>query len=92
MELINIIIDNGISAPGNGIDFVDGLNDTYKRFIFQLEATVQLPGIESIETKMLACTVKRNSDVSLSLGFQKHLSNALHKHGVLDRRREKTIQ
>ena len=35
----NIIIDHGISAPGYDREVVDGLNATYKRFIFHLMAT-----------------------------------------------------
>ena len=34
-----VIIDHGISAPGHGIEVVDCLNATEKRFLFQLMCT-----------------------------------------------------
>ena len=39
----SIIIDRGISVPGNGKDVVDVLNAVDKRYIYQLISTVQLP-------------------------------------------------
>ena len=36
------IIDQGISAPGNGKDVVDGLNIIDKRYIYQLMSNVKL--------------------------------------------------
>ena len=38
---------------------------------------------------MAAHTSTQNTDVSLALEFQKHLSNASRKHGVLDQRKDK---
>ena len=38
------IFDLGINTPGHGKEVVDGLNDTEKRFMYQLMSTVQLPG------------------------------------------------
>ena len=40
----SVIIYRGISTPGHGIEVVDGLNDIYKRFLFQSISTLQLPG------------------------------------------------
>ena len=44
------IIYCGISAPGHGIEIVDGLNATDKRLIFHLMVTVQIPGSKSFGT------------------------------------------
>ena len=43
-QCYSIIIDQGISVPGNGKDVVYGLNDVDKRYIHQLISTVQLNG------------------------------------------------
>ena len=40
----SVIFDWGISAPEHGKEVVDGLNAIYKRYIYQLISTVQLPG------------------------------------------------
>ena len=79
-----IIIDCGISALGHGIEFIDGINNTYKGFIFHLVVTVKLPGSELFDTYMTVHTATQNSDVSLAQEFQKHLSNVSHKHDILD--------
>ena len=42
-QCYSIIIDQGISAPGHGKEVVDGINNVYKRYIYQLISTVQLP-------------------------------------------------
>ena len=39
-----LIIDRGISAPGNGKEVVNVLNAVDKRYIYQLMSKVQLPG------------------------------------------------
>ena len=46
--------------------------------------TVKLPGSESFDTQMSVHTATQNTNVILSQGFQKHLSNGSHKHGILD--------
>ena len=46
--------------------------------------TVQLPVSKWFDTKMKVRTAAQNTDVSLALEFQKHLSNAPRKHGILD--------
>ena len=37
-----VILECGVSTPGNGREVVDGLNDTDKRFLFQPISTVKL--------------------------------------------------
>ena len=72
----NIIIDCGISATGHGREVVDGLNATYKGFIFHLTEKAQLTSSKRFYTKMDMDILIQNSDVMLSQEFQRHLSNA----------------
>ena len=51
--------------------------------------TVQLTGENSYDTQMVMNTATRTSDFSLSREFQKHLSSAAQKHGVIDQRKYK---
>ena len=60
LQSYNIIIDNGISAPGHEREVVYGLNATYKMFIFFLMATVQLPGSKRFNTQMEVHTATQN--------------------------------
>ena len=41
-QCYSVLIDQGISAPGNGKDMVDGLNYIDKRYIYILMSNVQL--------------------------------------------------
>ena len=43
-QCYSVIIDQGISAPGYGKEFVDILNAVDKRYIYQLISNVQLHG------------------------------------------------
>ena len=83
-QSFSVIIDSGIIVPGYGREVVDGLNAINKRFIFQLIATLKLPYAKSYDTHMVMHTGTRTSDVSLAREFQKHLSGAAHKYGVID--------
>ena len=47
-QCYSIIIDWGISAPGNGKEVVDGINAIEKRYIYPLMSNVQLPGSKTI--------------------------------------------
>ena len=47
----NIINDRGVSEPGHGIEILDGLRNTDKRFLFQMIATVQLTGEKVFDTQ-----------------------------------------
>ena len=57
----SIIIDRGISAPGNGKDVVHGLNAIDKKYIYQLMSNVQLPGSKISDSQILmhSCTPKK---------------------------------
>ena len=79
-----IIIDRGVSAPLHGIYVFYGLNAAYKRFLFQLMATVQLPNSKGYYMQMIMYSETSTPDVCLAQLFQKYLSNAACKHVVID--------
>ena len=74
-QYFNTIIDRGSSEQVRGREALDGLNDTYKRFLFHLISTVQLPSSKRFDTEMTVHTTIQNTDASLALESQKHLSN-----------------
>ena len=49
-----------------------------------LMKNVQLPGASSYDSEMAMHTSTSNIDISLSRGFQKHLSDPTLAHGLLD--------
>ena len=71
----NIIIDCGLIVPVHVIEVLDGLIDTDKGFIFHLMPNVKLPGSKRFVTQITVHTATQNTDVILSQGFQKYLSN-----------------
>ena len=79
-----VIIGCDISATGHGREVVYGLNSIEKRFIFQLMSTVKLLGAIGYDTYTAMHTGTRTSNVSLASSFQKHLSTASRKNGVID--------
>ena len=64
--LIIASLTRGRCAPGQCREVTDGLNATYKRFIFYLKANVQLPGSGWFDTQMEFHTATQNTDVSLA--------------------------
>ena len=65
-QTYSIIIDRGISAPGNGKEVADGLNAIDKRYIYQLISKVQLPGSVIFDSQIKMHTGTENKDVSLA--------------------------
>ena len=65
-QAFNIMIYFRISAPGHGREFVDGINDTDKRFILKLMAKVQLHGSQRFDAQMAMYTSAQTADVSLA--------------------------
>ena len=57
----SIIFYWGISAPGHGKEVVDSINAIYKRYMYQLMSTVQLPGSKTFDSQILmhSCTPKK---------------------------------
>ena len=74
-----IIIDQGISAPGHGKDVVDGINDVYKRYIYQFISTVQLYGSTRIDSNIQMHTGSQKDYVSLAKKFQHYLKKSTAK-------------
>ena len=62
----SIIIVRGISAAGHVKEVVDGLNDVYKCYIYQLMSTVQIHGSNRFDSQMQIYTCNQKYDVSLS--------------------------
>ena len=61
-----VIVYHGVGAPGNGIEFKDGLNSTLNRFTFKLMSTVQLTSSKGYDMHMVMKSATSTSDVSLS--------------------------
>ena len=83
-QVFYFIIDRDISSPGHGRKLVDGLKYIDKRSPFQLISYVQLPGLNRYDTHMVMHTGNCTSGVILASEFQKHLSPAVRKHGVIE--------
>ena len=75
-QCYSVIIDCGISAPGNGKEVVDGINAIDKRYIYQLMSNSQITGSKIFDSQILMHSCKQNNDVSMD--------KQLHKHGVID--------
>ena len=63
-QCYSITIDIGIIAPGHGKEVVDGLNAVYKRCLYQLMLTVQLPGSNRFDSQIQMHTGNQKDDVS----------------------------
>ena len=63
-KFYSIIFDWGISAPGHGKEVVDGLNDIYKCYIYQVMSNVQLPGSKTFDSQILMNSCTQNNDFS----------------------------
>ena len=81
----SIIIDRGISAPGNGKEVVGGINSIDKLYIYQLMSNVQLTGSRTFDSQIIIHFFTPKNDVSLAKEFQKHLSKDHRKHGFIDK-------
>ena len=71
----NVIINSGVGSTGHEIEFVDGLNDTEKRFLSMLMTTVKFPGAEAYDPRMEINTSTVSTDISLAREFQKNFHN-----------------
>ena len=79
-----IIIDRGISAPGNVKEVVYVLNDVDNRYIYQFISTVQLPVSNIFYSQMQMHTGNQKDDVILAKEFKHHLKKEHRKNGVID--------
>ena len=76
-----VIIDCDISAPGHDREVFDGINATYKRFLFPLMSTVQLPGAKMYDTQMEMHYKAQTENVSLSLYYK---NSCLMRHANME--------
>ena len=83
-QCYSIIIDRGISAPGNGKEVVDGINAVNKRYIYKLMSNVQLPGSKTFDSQMQMHTGNQKDYVSLAQEFQHYLIKEHLKNGFID--------
>ena len=83
-QCYSVIIYRGISAPGNGKVVVDGINAVDKCYIYQLMSNFQIPGSNSLYSRMQMHNSNQNNDVSLAKEFQQHLTKEHRKNGVID--------
>ena len=88
-QCYSIMINRGISAPGHGKEVVDGFNDFYKRYIYQLMSNVQLPGSVRFDSQIQMHTVTEKLDVSLSKEFKEHLEKEHRQNGAIDQGKSK---
>ena len=83
-QTYSIIIDRGISAPGNGKEVVDRLNAVDKRYIYQLMSKVQLTGSVRFDSQIKMHTVTENKDESLAKELKDHLEGEHRQNGAID--------
>ena len=65
-HIFSLIIDRGISAPGNGKEVFDVINVFGKRYIYQLMSKVQIPGSIRFDSQIKIHTGTEKKDVSLA--------------------------
>ena len=73
-QCYSIIIDWGISEPGNSKDVVNGMNAIDKLSLYKLMYNVQLPVSKTFDSQILMNSCTQKNDLSLAKQFQKHLS------------------
>ena len=78
-----VIIFRGVSEPGHDREVLYGLNTTGKIYISQLMTNMKLPGSKGYVTQMVMHYKTSTADFSLAWEFQKYVSNAAHRHGVI---------
>ena len=61
-----IIIDRGIILSGHGKDVVDGLNEIYRRYMYQLMSYVQFPGSVTFDLQILMHSFTHKNYFSLA--------------------------
>ena len=65
-QFYSIIIDRCINSPGHVKEFLYGINDVDKRYIYQLMSTVKLTGSKIFDSQMQIHTGNQNYDLSLA--------------------------
>ena len=80
----NIIIDRDIGSTGQGREVVDVLNVTKKRFLSMLMKNVKLPYASAYDSHMEIHTLNTNTDIIISRGFQRYISDPTREYVFLD--------
>ena len=62
----SVIIDQGISPPGNDKEMVNGINIVEKCYMYQLMSNVQLPVSRKFDSQILMYSCTTKNDVSLN--------------------------
>ena len=88
-QTYSIIIDRGISEPGNGKEVVDGINSVDKCYIYQLMSRVQLPGSVRFDSHIKIYTGTENKDISLDQEFKDNLEEEHLQNGAIDQVKSK---
>ena len=65
-QYYDVIFDHIVSEPGHVRELVDGLNSTYKSYLFQWMATVQITDSNIYYIHMVMHSSTSNADVSLA--------------------------
>ena len=73
-QCYSVIIDRDISAPGHGKEFVYGLNDVNKCYIYKLMSNVKLPGSNIFDSRTKMHTGNQKDNASLAQEFQHYLT------------------
>ena len=89
-QTYSIIIDRGISAPGNGKVVVGGLNAFGNRYIYQLMSKVQLPSSIRFYSQIKMHTGTENKDVSLAKEFKDILEGEHPQNGIIYQGKSRT--
>ena len=88
-QCYSIIIDWSISGPGHGKEVVDVINDVYKRYIYQLMSTFQLPGSVKFDSQIKIHIGTKKEYVSLAKEFKDNLEKEHRKNGAIDQVKSK---
>ena len=83
-QCYSIIIDRDISTPRHDKEVVDGLNDVYSRYIYQLMSTVQLHVSRRFDSQIQMHTGTQKYYVSLAKELEEHLTKNYRKDGAID--------
>ena len=90
-QTYSIIIDRGISAPGNGKEVVDVLNAVDKRYIYQLMSKVQLPGSIRFDSQIKNRTGTEDKNESLAQELKNHPEEEHRPNGAIDQGKSRKI-
>ena len=80
----NFVIGRCFGGPRHGKGVIDGLNATDRRFLYNVDKTVQLTSAATNNSQMVIHTEMSNTYISLVRVFQNHLSDPISVHRFID--------